>query len=120
MKKWVDVTDTFRKKDRHYKSLYLEIDEMYDDAVEVSLFSNKKGPYEIYFAFDIFYGIVYADAAKAHETRNEMKKDLEKAYRKNKQPTDDFINTFAVKYDVQIPNDMFFDFDLTSFLDNMP
>jgi hypothetical protein len=112
MSKWVDVTNSFSERDRHYKNLYMEINEVYDGVVEVSLFSCKEEPYEIYFTYDIFYGIIYAEAATAYAKRNEIKKELEMEYRKNKQPTRDFINDFATKYDVQLPNDIFFNFNL--------
>jgi len=111
MSEWVDVTNSFSDEDRHYKNLYMEINEVYD-VIEVSLFSCTEGPYEIYFSYDIFYGIIYEEAASAYEKRNEIKRVLEMEYRKNKKPTSDFINSFAKKYDVQIPNDIFFDFNL--------
>jgi len=38
-------------------------------------------------------------------------------YRKNKRPTSGFINGFVAKYDVQLPNDIFFNFDMNGFLD---
>lgn len=38
----------FSKLERHYEGCYLEIDEVYDEELEVSLFSLQKGPYEIY------------------------------------------------------------------------
>ena len=112
MKKWIDVTDSFSEKDRHYKNLYLEINEVYDGVIELSLFSCAEGPFEIYFSYDIFYGIIYSDAASAHKKRSEIKKALEAEYNKNKKPTNDFINAFAKKYDVHLPNDIFFDFKL--------
>ena len=120
MSEWVDVTNSFSEKARHYKDLYLEINEVYDDVVELSLFSCKDGPFEIYFSYDYFYGIIYADAAVAQEKRYEIKKELEIEYNKNKKPTSDFINAFAAKYDVQLPNDIFFDFNLERFLDSTP
>ena len=52
MMKWKNVTDTFSEKQRYYKEKYLEIDEVYDDALEVSVFSAVDGPYEIYFSYD--------------------------------------------------------------------
>ena len=112
MKEWVDVTDAFSESARHYKDLYMEINEVFDDVVEVSLFSCEEGPYEIYFSYDIFYGIIYVEAAKAYEKREEVKKELEKEYCKNTKATDTFINTFAKKHDVQMPNDILFDFDI--------
>jgi len=119
MNKWVDVTNSFSEKARHYKNLYMEINEVYGD-IEVSLFSCKEGPFEIYFSYDFFYGIIYVEAAMAHKKRNEIKKVLEKEYRKNKKPTSDFINDFAKKYEVALPNDIFFDFNLEKFLDKLP
>ena len=115
MKKWVDVTDTFDEEERYYKDLYLEIDEVFDEVVEVSLFSSNEGPYEIYFSYDIFHGIVYIEAEEAHEKRNEIKKEPEKEYRKNKKPMGDFINSFAEKHDVKLPDDIYFDFNIEDF-----
>lgn len=40
-----------------------------------------------------------------------MKADLEREYYKNKEPSDEFINSFASKYDVCLPSDIFFDED---------
>ena len=119
MNKWVDVTNSFSEEGRHYKNLYMEINEVYD-VIELSLFSCIEGPFEIYFSYDNFYGIIYVEAATAHEKRNEIKKELEMEYRKNKQPTSKFINVFAAKYDVQLPDDIYFSFDLESFADKMP
>jgi len=116
MSEWVDVTESFSEKARHYKNLYMEINEVYD-ILEVSLFSCLEGPFEIYFSYDIFYGIIYVEAATAHEKRNEIKKELEMEYLKNKQPTSDFINDFAKKYDVRMPADIFFDLTLENLLD---
>ena len=45
---WEDVTETFTESQRHYKPTYLEIDEVLDERLEVSLFSSETGPYEIY------------------------------------------------------------------------
>ena len=115
MNNWVDVTSSFSEKERYYKNLYMEINEMYDDVVEVSLFSCMEGLYEIYFSYDIFYGIIYVEAETAHEKRNEVKKELEMEYNKNKQATRDFINSFAAKHDVQLPHDIFFNFNLEDF-----
>ena len=120
MSKWVDVTDSFSERARHYKNLYMEINEVFDNVVEVSLFSCDDGPFEIYFSYDYFYGIIYTEAEKAHELRSEIKKELEAEYRKNKKPPGEFVNSFAEKYDVRLPNDIFFEFDLTGFADNMP
>jgi hypothetical protein len=117
MDKWIDVTNAFSEKERHYKDLYMEIDEVFDDVLELSLFSSTGGLSEIYFNYGHFYGIIYVEAATAHEKRNKIKKELETEYRKNRQATDAFINEFAAKYDVQLPNDIYFDFNLESFLE---
>ena len=69
MNEWVNVTDSFSESQRHYKNTYLEICEVFDEVVEVSLFSSEKDPYEIYFSFGIMYGIVYAGEGEAYEKR---------------------------------------------------
>lgn len=109
MHKWVDVTDTFSEKARHYKDTYLEIDEVYDGVVEVSLFSSKDGIYEIYFSYGIMYGIIYVEEEKAHEKREEIKIELAKEYEKHKEPPSDFINSFCKKHRVCMPSDILFD-----------
>lgn len=111
MNQWVNVTDTFSESQRHYKNTYLEICEVLDEFVEVSLFSSIDDPYEIYFSFGIMYGIVYAEKENAYEKREQMKSDLEKEYCKNKEPSDDFIDSFAKKYDVCLPSDILFEED---------
>ena len=55
MSEWKNVTDTFSEEERHYNGKYLEIDEVYDDVIEVSVFSAVDEPYEIYFTYDIFW-----------------------------------------------------------------
>ena len=113
MKQWVNVTNTFSEEQRHYKDTYLEICEVFDEVVEISLFSTiKDEPYEIYFSFGVMYGIVYAEKEDAYERRVQMKLDLEEEYRNNKEPSDKFINSFSQKYDVCLPNDALFDEDV--------
>lgn len=109
MNKWEDVTDTFSEESRHYKNTYLEICEVIDELLEVSLFSSKDDPYEIYFSFGKMYGIVYASKEEAYIIREQMKRDLEQEYQKNKEPSSEFINYFVEQYNVCIPNDVFFD-----------
>ncbi len=116
MAEWKDVTSCFSESQRYYKHTYLEIDEVYDEELEVSLFSSEEGPYEIYFSYGIMYGIVYADADKAYEVREQMKKDLQEAYDQSKEPSSEYIDWFAKKYDVQLPMDIYFDFNLGDFL----
>ena len=120
MTQWVDVTNSFSEKERHFKNLYMEMNKVYDDVIELSLFSCLEGPFEIYFSYDIFYGIIYVEAITAHEKYNEIKKELEIEYNKNKQPTSAFINDFTAKYNVQLPLDIFFNFNLESFFDKTP
>lgn len=111
MNQWVNVTDTFSELRRHYKNTYLEICEVLDETVEISLFSSVADKYEIYFTFGIMYGIVYVEKENAYEKREQMKSDLEKEYCKNKEPSDGFIDNFTKKYDVCLPSDIFFDGD---------
>ena len=48
--KWRNVTDTFAERERHYNGKYLEICEVYDEIIQVSLFCAPEGSYEIYFS----------------------------------------------------------------------
>lgn len=110
--KWLDKTDTF--KERHWKDKYLEICEVLDDKIEVNLYScNDINNYEIYVSYGIMYGIVYAHKDNVKELREEIKKVIFEDYTKNgyseDMPTDEFIKGFSTKYDIQIPNDIFFD-----------
>ena len=109
MHNWENVTEFFSEDERHYKNTYLEINEVYDGKIEVSLFSSKEGPYEIYFSYGILYGIIYVDVEKADSKREEVKKELVQEYQKNKEPTNEFINEFCEKHKVSLPNDIFFD-----------
>ncbi|HHW74987.1 MAG TPA: hypothetical protein GX744_07000 [Firmicutes bacterium] len=108
MPEWENVTESFSEKKRHYKNTYMEINEVYDGVVEVSLFSSEEGPYEIYFSYGIFYGIIYVDAEEAYSKREEVKKELAREYEIHKEPTAEFINAFGEKYKVCLPNDIFF------------
>ena len=111
MSEWKNVTDAFTEEERHYNGKYLEIDEVYDDEVEVSVFSSTDEPYEIYFSYDIFYGIVYVEKENVYKVRDEMKRELQAEYEKNKKVTNEFINEFSEKYDVSMPGDILFNFD---------
>ena len=112
MKRWRNVTETFSNKQRHYKNMYLEICEVYDEILEVSLFSSIVDSYEIYFSYGIFYGIIYIEKENAVEKYETVKNELELEYRQHKDPTATFINEFAEKNRVCLPNDVFFDFQI--------
>ncbi|WP_373217780.1 hypothetical protein [Ruminococcus sp. 5_1_39BFAA] len=111
MMKWENVTHTFTEEQRHYKETYLEICEVYDGAVEVSLFSAVGAPYELYLSYGRMYGIVYVEKENADIKREEIKKELEQEYQRCKEPTGEFINDFAEKYKLCLPNDALFDAD---------
>lgn len=40
---WENVTGFFSEEERHYNNTYMEINEVYDGKIEVSLFSSKEG-----------------------------------------------------------------------------
>lgn len=108
---WKDKTDCFTERQRHYKKLYLESSEVYDDKVEVSLFSSLEVPYEIYVSYGKMYGIIYTDENEAYSLLEEIKKDIEEEIMKNKfNPSNKFIESFMIKYNLCIPSDVFFDF----------
>ena len=89
---------------------------MYNDEVEISVFSAEDEPYEIYFSYDKYFGIVYAEKENVYEIRDEMKWELQAEYGRNKKVTNEFICKFSRKYDVCMPNDIFFNFDIADFL----
>lgn len=109
MESWKNVTNTFSEKRRHYRNTYLEICEVYDEAVEVSVFSSESQPYEIYVSYGRMYGVIYSNAEDAYAKLEEIKKVLKKEYKENKEPTDKFIEAFAEKYQLELPQDIIFD-----------
>ena len=108
MASWKNVTNTFSEKRRHYMNTYLEICEVYDEAVEVSVFSSESQSYEIYVSYGRMYGIIYSNAEEAYAKLEEIKKVLEKEYKENKEPTAEFIENFVEKYQLELPQDIFF------------
>lgn len=111
MSKWKDVTNSFSTSQRFYKNVYLEKCEVLDECIEVSLFSSDVDPYEIYVSFGKMYGIIYSNAQHAESIVLKVKEELEKEYKKNEKPSNQFINYFAEKYKLVIPHDIFFDMD---------
>lgn len=110
--KWIDKTNTF--VERKWKDKYLEICEVLDDKIEVNLYScDDIENYEIYVSYGIMYGIVYVHKNKAEKLREEIKELIYNDYVTNgyseDMPSDEFISEFHNKYNIQIPNDMFFD-----------
>lgn len=118
--KWIDKTATF--ENREWKDKYLEICEVLDDKIEVNLYScDDINNYEIYVSYGIMYGIVYAHKNKAEKLREEIKDLIYNDYITNgyneDMPSDEFISEFHKKYNIQIPNDIFF--DENEFMNNM-
>lgn len=109
MYSWENVTEFFSEEERHYNNTYMEINEVYDGKIEVSLFSSKEGLYEIYFSYGTLYGIIYVDADKADSKREDVKNELAQEYQNYKEPTSEFINLFCEKYKVCMPEDILFD-----------
>jgi hypothetical protein len=54
---WENVTHFFSEEDRHYKNTYLEISEVYDEKIEVSLFSQKRVYMKYIFRMVYFMGL---------------------------------------------------------------
>ncbi len=109
--KWIDKTNTF--VERKWKDKYLEICEVLADKIEVNLYSCKDiNNYEIYVNYGVMYGIVYVHRDKAIKLRNEIKDVIYNDYITNgyskDMPTDEFIQEFYKKYNIQIPSDIFF------------
>ena len=64
---WRNMTDTFSEERRHYSNTYLEICEVYDEAVEISVFSAVNNPYKIYVSYGAMYGIIYCSREEAYK-----------------------------------------------------
>ena len=109
MGNWRNVTNTFSEERRHYSNTYLEICEVYDEAVEVSVFSAVANPYEIYVSYGIMYRIIYCDKEEAYEKFGEINQVLQKDYEENKEPSDEFMRMFIDTYGLCLPNDVLFD-----------
>ena len=88
----------------------------------MNLYSCKDiNNYEIYVSYGVMYGIVYTRKDNAVNLREEIKNVIYEDYIKNgyseDMPTDEFINKFHKKYNIQIPSDIFF--DENEFMNNM-
>ena len=123
---WIDKTDDFETRD--WKDKHLIQCEVLDDKIEVNLYSRADiNNYEIYVNYGIMYGIVYAHKDNAEELREEIKDVIYNDYITNgysdDMPSDDFIHKFSEKYNICIPNDIFFDEEefmkkMMEFMDN--
>lgn len=80
-------------------------------TIEVSLFSSIDEPYEIYIHYGIMDGVIYTDQEHAYALCEEVKQVLEKEYLNTKEPSSKFIDEFAKKYHLCLPNDLYFDSD---------
>lgn len=109
MKEWIDVTESFSERQRHYKNMYLEICEVCDEKIEVSLFLSEEDPCEIYFSYGRMYGIIYVERENAYLKKEAVKSEILAEYQKNEQPSSKFVNDFCEKHKVCLPSDIFFD-----------
>ena len=57
------------------------------------------------------YGLIYHDGNGLEEKAEEIMKLLADDYDKNGEPSDDFVDNFAKRYNLQLPLDIFFDTD---------
>ena len=58
--------------------------------------------YEIYISYGCMYGRIRVEKAKAYELREEIKQILEREYKVSKEPTDEFIDEFVEKYNLEL------------------
>ena len=58
------------------------------------------------------YVLIYHDSNGLEEKAEEIMKLLADDYDKNGEPSDDFVDNFAKKYNLQLPLNIFFDTDL--------
>lgn len=106
---WEDVTRDFSEEQRRWKGTYLKIDEVAFDQIECSLFSDPDDLWEIYVSYgDAMYGVSYAPADKAAAQRKQMMHEIEEEYKKNElNPSSEFINNFAKKYNLDVSHAVF-------------
>jgi len=105
---WKDVTETFTEPSRHWKGRYLELCEVAEGEIELSLFSRPDDNWEVYVNYGKMYGISYVHADNAVEYRNAMKAEIEAEYESNGlNPSDAFIDAFAGKYQLDIMSALF-------------
>lgn len=113
---WKDKTDYFPEEKRYYKESYLERCEVLTDTIEVNWYSKKDDTEEIYFSYGKIHGLIYCDNGEAIDLCEQIKKEIEEEYLESgDEPSKKFINSFSKKYKVDIPNDIFFDFDIFGF-----
>ena len=99
---WISRIDYFSLEDRHYKDSFLEICEVYDDKVEVDLFSREDpNDWEIYIIFGYMTGLVKTSKDKEAKKREEIKKALIEEYKKNESPSDEFVKKFEKEFNFE-------------------
>ena len=107
--KWKDVTKTFEEERRYYRNTYLKKCEILPDGIEVSKFialsDNDKD--EIYVNFGILNGVTYVPKYEIDARYRQIKREIKAEYIKNKKPSEDFVNSFAQKYKLDIFNSVF-------------
>ena len=107
--KWKDVTKTFDEERRYYRNTYLQKCEILPDGIEVSKFialsENDKD--EIYVNFGILNGVAYVPKYETDARYRQIKREIKAEYIKNKKPSENFINSFAIKYKLDIFNSVF-------------
>ena len=105
---WKNVTDSFTEPQRHWKGRYLELCEVAENEIELSLFSCPYADWEVYVSYGRMYGVSYTPADNAAAHRNAMKTEIEAEYKVNGLcPSNEFINAFAEKYQLDIMNAIF-------------
>lgn len=110
--KWEDKTNEFSDEERMYNDKYLEICNVYEEQVEVNLYSCDNGDFEIYVNYGIMFGISRTENKDGYLIFNQIKDDIAGEIAKNGfEPSPEFIDEFCEKYDITIPNDIFFNFN---------
>ena len=107
---WKQVQDTFSESQRNYNGKYLLIDYVLDNKYEISYFTGEQD--EIFYNFNgIRFGVIYVDRDKAPNIIELIKWDIEKEISKNGKLSNQFIEKFKRKYNVQKPKDTLFAID---------
>lgn len=108
-KEWIDITDNYSERSRHYNGKYLQKSMLLDEEVEIQIYTIDDDEYvhEIFVNSEKFYGSCYPREG-AYEVYEQMKNDIYKESLKKNKYSSNFINKFAEKYGLCIAPDSFF------------
>lgn len=99
MKQWENKTGCFSEWQRWYKGLYLEIDFVYDDKMEISLFTGLPGNrVEIYCNLGWHTYVVRVSREEAEKLFPKLQDEMVKMYEEDPGFSEENLKKFKEKY----------------------